>query len=234
MNEDQLSKRLQAVVSYIPCGMRIADIGSDHAYLPCHVIKRGLSSFAIAGEIADGPLHSAKQQVKKSGVEDYVDVRKGDGLQVLKAGDVDCIIIAGMGGRLISRILEKGKDKLAGVSRLILQPNIGAVHIRKWLLDNEWELVSEQILEEEEKIYEILVAERGEPMKPYQHIENELLLGPFLLKENSKVFRKKWSVELQRWEKIVENLDQSQTRPDTLAKKEEFLRKIAIVKEALT
>ncbi|MFS0646921.1 tRNA (adenine(22)-N(1))-methyltransferase [Siminovitchia sp. 179-K 8D1 HS] len=233
MNEVHLSKRLQAVVSCIPRGMRIADIGSDHAYLPCHVIKRGISSFAIAGEIADGPLHSAKQQVKKSGVGDCVDVRKGDGLHVLTAGEVDCIIIAGMGGRLISRILEEGKAKLAGVTRLILQPNIGAVHIRQWLMNNGWELVSEQILEDEEKIYEVLVAQRGEPMKPYRHVEKELLLGPFLLKENSEAFRKKWRGELQRWEKIVQNLDRSQTRLDTLTKKEEFLRKIALVKEAL-
>ncbi|MBM7716285.1 tRNA (adenine22-N1)-methyltransferase [Bacillus thermophilus] len=234
MNEVQLSKRLQAVVANINHGMRIADIGSDHAYLPCHVIKRGIASFAIAGEIADGPFQSAQQQVEKSGVGHYVDVRKGDGLEVLQVGEVDCIIIAGMGGLLISRILEAGREKLAGVTRLILQPNIGAIHIRQWLMNNGWELVSEQILEDDGKIYEVLVAERGDSMKHYREVEKELLLGPFLLKEKSGPFRKKWLGELQRWKKIVENLEQSQSSADTLAKKEAFLRKIAIVEEALT
>jgi tRNA (adenine22-N1)-methyltransferase len=233
MNVDQLSRRLQTVASYISHGMRIADIGSDHAYLPCHAVKKGIASYAIAGEIADGPFESARKQVKKSGLENAVDVRKGDGLQVLKAGEADCMIIAGMGGLLISRILAEGKDKLDGMTRLILQPNVGSVHVRKWLYRNGWELVAEEILEDDGKMYEILVAEPGDPAKPYHDLEKELLLGPFLMKEKSREFRKKWAEELARWEKIVRDLDQSPPRPETAAKKEEILQKISIVKEAL-
>lgn len=107
---------------------------------------------------------------------------------MVQPGEVDCIVIAGMGGPLIAQILDKDKEKLAGVSRLILQPNIGAEHIRRWLLQNEWELIDEQILEEDGKIYEVLAAERGTPYKPYN--ESELFLGPFCLKRRMRSLSK--------------------------------------------
>ena len=121
--------------------------------------------------MADGPYNSAREQVKSEGLSDFIDVRKGDGLAVLEVGEVDCIVIAGMGGALITNILENGKEKLTKVERLILQPNIGTNNIRKWLIDNDWELVEEQLIEEDGKIYEILVADRGIPLRPYQELQ---------------------------------------------------------------
>ncbi|MFP3416209.1 tRNA (adenine(22)-N(1))-methyltransferase TrmK, partial [Bacillus sp. SIMBA_074] len=81
--------------------------------------------------------------------------------------EATCITIAGMGGTLISSILESGKGKLGKAERLILQPNVGAANVRSWLIDNGWELSGEEILEEDGKIYEILIAEKGEPLRPY-------------------------------------------------------------------
>ncbi|GIN96335.1 SAM-dependent methyltransferase [Siminovitchia terrae] len=231
MNENQLSKRLHYVASYIKKGMKIADIGSDHAYLPCYAIKQGTASFAVAGEIAEGPFRSAKEQVEKVQLGHLIDVRKGDGLEVVEPKEVDCIVIAGMGGPLIAQILDSGKEKLDGVSRLVLQPNIGAEHIRHWLLENGWKLIDEQILEEDGKIYEVLAAERGFPSKPYN--PGELLLGPFLLKKKNRVFEKKWLSELKVWQNILNSMDKSKGRPETEKKKQELLKKMAIVKEAL-
>lgn len=231
MNENQLSKRLHYVASYIQQGMKIADIGSDHAYLPTYAVKQGTVSFAIAGEIADGPFQSAKEQVERVCLGHLIDVRKGDGLEVIKAGEVDCIIVAGMGGPLIAHILDEGKEKLEGVARLVLQPNIGAEHIRRWIVANNWELVDEQILEEDGKIYEILVAERGTVVS---YNPGELLLGPFLLKEKSEIFVKKWSSELKSWKNILNSMDKAQSRPETEEKKRELLKKISIVEEALS
>ncbi|WP_449537004.1 tRNA (adenine(22)-N(1))-methyltransferase [Ferdinandcohnia sp. Marseille-Q9671] len=233
MNEEKLSKRLETVASYIPKGSILADIGSDHAYLPCYAYLNGLISKGIAGEVVEGPFQSAKKQVAKNQLETKIDVRKGNGLEVIQPNEATCITIAGMGGSLIRTILEEGKHKLLGVERLILQPNIGASTIREWLIDNEWELVTEEILQEDKKIYEVLVAERGNPLRPYVNKEIELLLGPFLAKERSSVFEKKWSHELAHWEKIIKQLEAADESPENQIRKEELQRKARIVREVL-
>ncbi len=234
MNTEKLSYRLETVAKYIPTGYRLADIGSDHAYLPCNVIQKGIASFAIAGEVVEGPYQSAKRQVEESGLTDKISVRKGDGLEVITIGEVDCITIAGMGGSLITSILEQGKEKLSNVERLILQPNISAISIREWLLHNDWELVAEEIIEEEGKIYEILVAEKGNGERPYQQdIEKGLLFGPFLLQQPSPTFEKKWLAEKTNWSKIIDQLNLATSTEENSQKKQELIHKVKLVEEVL-
>jgi tRNA (adenine22-N1)-methyltransferase len=233
MNELKLSKRLETVVSFIPKKSKLADIGSDHAYLPCYAYLNGYITMAVAGEITDGPLCSAREQVKKTGLEHVISVRKGDGLEVIQPNEVDCITIAGMGGTLIKNILDKGKEKLVGVKRLILQPNVGAHVVRQWLIDHDWELIAERILEEDEKIYEVLVAEKGDGKKPYVDLEAEVLLGPFLMKEQNEAFKKKWHQEIAQWRKIVHELSKKATTDEALAKRKELERKIQLVEGIL-
>lgn len=233
MNTEKLSQRLEAVANYIPSGSRLADIGSDHAYLPCYAVKRGIVPFAVAGEVVEGPYQSAKRQVKMEGLDKQIIVRKGNGLEVITPEEIDCITIAGMGGALIASILEEGKNKLESVKRLILQPNISAMTIRQWLLDNGWELKAEEILEEDEKIYEILVAEKGVPFKPYKDLQKELLLGPFLIKQLSVSFQKKWSNEQKNWQRILTQLENAAQSEDTILKKKELNEKIQMVEEVL-
>lgn len=232
MNTDKLSKRLEAVAAYIPHGSRLADIGSDHAYLPCYAVKNGVASSAIAGEVVDGPYQSAKRQVTADGLTDKIAVRKGSGLDVIEHGEVDCITIAGMGGPLIASILEAGKRKLAGHERLILQPNISAVSIRVWLMENGWVLCDEAILEEDGKIYEILVAEMNKGDQIALN-EKELLFGPFLLREKSNVFIKKWQAELKNWKHILDRLQTAAGTEENLAKKREIEAKIQFAEEVL-
>lgn len=234
MNAEKLSTRLQVVADFIPENSRIADIGSDHAYLPCYVVKKGLVPFAIAGEVVEGPFQSAVRQVSDEGLTEKISVRKGDGLEVISCNEVDCITIAGMGGTLISNILEAGKDKLQGVKRLILQPNISAISIRQWLIHNNWELINEEILEEDGKIYEVLVAERGNPLHPYSvDINKRLLMGPFLIERKNRAFEKKWVEEKRNWENILSQLSTANKSEDILQKINELKDKIKMVEEAL-
>lgn len=234
MNIQQLSKRLETVVSYIPEQSKIADIGSDHAYLPCYAVNKGIASSAIAGEVVKGPYLSAKKQVEDAGLTREVEVRLGNGLEVISPGEVNCITIAGMGGALIASILEEGKDKLSDGTRLILQPNVSAKSIRTWLMDNEWDLIGEEILEEDDKLYEILIAEKGNPHTHYsKELEKELLLGPFLMKERNDAFIKKWNQELRQWKNIVNNMKKAEQTEVLETRKHELLHKIKMVEEVI-
>jgi tRNA (adenine22-N1)-methyltransferase len=234
MNSEKLSYRLEMVAKYIPTGYSMADIGSDHAYLPCHVVHNGKVPFAVAGEVVEGPYKSAKSQVEAEELTNKISVRKGNGLEVISPGEVDCITIAGMGGSLIASILEDGKDKLEHVKRLILQPNISAISVRIWLIDNGWELIDEAILEEDEKIYEVLVAEKGDVKRPYvKGLEKGLLFGPFLLEKKEPAFQKKWLLEKRNWQSILQQLHNASVTKEMLKKKEELIQKINWVEEVL-
>ncbi|WP_059171163.1 tRNA (adenine(22)-N(1))-methyltransferase TrmK [Bacillus sp. FJAT-27445] len=232
MNAQQLSKRLAAVASFVPKGAKLADIGSDHAYLPCYLAKKELISFAVAGEVVEGPFLSAKKQVQNEGLQDLIKVRMGNGLEVINPGDADCITIAGMGGTLIAEILEAGKEKLGYVDRLILQPNVSAISVREWLYKNGWELIDEAILEEDGKIYEVLVAEKGNPDKPYKNgLEKGLLFGPFLLEDKGTVFNKKWTLEKENWQRVQAQLEKAQESLEVEMKRKELREKIQLVEE---
>jgi tRNA (adenine22-N1)-methyltransferase len=236
LNTDKLSLRLGAVAKYVPSGSKVADIGSDHAYLPCFLVKNNEVTFAIAGEVVAGPYQSAQKNVLAEGLEGTVSVRMGDGLEVIELDEVDCITIAGMGGTLITNILDAGKEKLGSVTRLVLQPNINAIAIRQWFMENGWQLIAEEILEEDGKIYEVLVGEKGNSESAYDRdqIESELLVGPFLSRERNQAFIKKWSLEKKNWQRIYQQLEGSaEPTAETLEKKQELLKKIRLVEEVL-
>jgi tRNA (adenine22-N1)-methyltransferase len=230
MNSDKLSQRLEKVSNFVLQGSVLADIGSDHAYLPCYLgLKRKIKK-GIAGEITEGPYLSAKEQVELDGLSDIIEVRKGDGLSVLKENEAEVVTICGMGGSLITSILEKGKDKLGNVKRLVLQPNIGAKNVRKWLLKEDWVLSAEEIIKEDGKIYEVLVADRSGEQPYTNNIDAELLFGPFLLKAQNETFKEKWAGEVRQWKAILAQMEKSQgTAAET--KRKELLDNINLAEE---
>lgn len=230
MNAQKLSKRLETVASFVPTGAIVADIGSDHAYLPCYLVHQNIVNKAVAGEVVKGPYESALRQVKLEGLEDKVIVRLADGLQAIEDNDqVDTITIAGMGGPLIVSILEKNPGALTSVTRLILQPNIHAKVIREWALRNEWAILDEVILEEDEKIYEVLVLQRGK-MKLN---EQQIILGPHLVAQKSNTFMKKWTREIDNWKRVLQSIEQAEQTPEIVQKKKELVHLISLVEEAI-
>lgn len=233
MNEEQLSKRLEKVASYITNNERIADIGSDHAYLPCFAIKNKMASFSVAGEVVEGPFKSAQKQVASIGLTSQIDVRKGNGLEVITAADaIDTIVIAGMGGTLIRTILEEGAVKLTNVTKLILQPNIAAFQLREWSEKNNWTITSEAILREDNKIYEIIVLQPSK--ESVEWTAQEIFFGPCLLKEQSAIFKSKWRHEANTWQNIIQTISNNQPISDeNQAKIHELKHKIALVEDVL-
>lgn len=228
MNNVKLSDRLQLLLEQIPQGSRLADIGSDHALLPIAAVESGRAISAVAGEVNPGPWEVARKGVAEAGLAKSIAVRRGDGLEVLESGEADCISIAGMGGALIASILSRGNDlgKLAGVKTLVLQPNVGEDILRRWLQDNGWLLTGEHILEEDGKIYEILIAV---PETAADGITNEKLycervlednktvcttrmllkMGPWLVQAPNRVFFSKWQGEIAKLEGILTSLSRS-------------------------
>ena len=208
----ELGERLTRVSSFVPNGSKVCDVGSDHAYLPVYLIQNDQITCAIAGEVVEGPYLSAKQTVRDYRLENRIEVRLGDGLQILtKEDDITAVTICGMGGELISRILEAGYSggHLNGRERLILQPNVAEHFVREWLMNHSYRIVEETVVEDNHRLYEIILAE---PVgKRVEYTELELKYGPILLKELSKLSVAKWKRMNRKNKEILEQLQKSKT-----------------------
>ena len=207
MGKINLSKRLQEVTKFTVNNKPIADIGSDHAYLPIYLIQHDMIATAIAGEVVEGPYEHALETIEQYNMEEVVDVRFGNGLNVLHPNeDVGTIFICGMGGLLISEIIADGKDKglLPKQARLVLQPNNNEKNLREYLAVNSYQIIEESIVEDNRKIYEVIVAELSDAQPDYSDID--LVFGPKLLETKSPTFLKKWQLELDKNKTIVNNL----------------------------
>lgn len=220
-----ISKKLELVASFVPQGAILLDVGSDHAYLPIELVERGKIESAIAGEVVEGPYQSAVKNVEAHGLEEKIQVRLANGLAAFEEEDrVSVITIAGMGGRLIARILEEGLGKLANVERLILQPNNREDDLRIWLQDHGFQIVAESILEEAGKFYEILVVEAGQ----MKLSASDVRFGPFLSKEVSPVFVQKWQKEAEKLEFALGQIPEK-----NLEERQVLVDKIQAIKEVL-
>ena len=220
-----ISKRLELVASFVPQGAILLDVGSDHAYLPIELVERGKIESAIAGEVVEGPYQSAVKNVEAHGLKEKIQVRLANGLAAFEEADqVSVITIAGMGGRLIARILEEDLDKLANVERLILQPNNREDDLRIWLQENGFQIVAENILEEAGKFYEILVVEAGQ----MKLSASDVRFGPFLSKEVSPVFVQKWQKEAEKLEFALGQIPEK-----NLEERQVLVDKIQAIKEVL-
>lgn len=210
----QLSQRLATVGAFVPAGARVADIGSDHAYLPANLALAQRISYGIAGEVVKGPYENAHREIQKLGLGATLHARLADGLAAIEPADrIDTVTIAGMGGPLIRHILESAPERLAGVQRLVLEPNVGEATVRAWLMANQFTITAERILTEDGHTYEIICADRTD--KPVHYSERELLFGPFLLQERSTVFLNKWQRELARTERAVAQMQRAKVVPTT-------------------
>lgn len=192
---EKLSERLSMVADFIPQGSHLLDVGSDHAYLPIYLAENKKITYAIAGEVVQGPYESAVRNVESNQLSHKIEVRLANGLAAFNEQDhIDVISICGMGGRLISEILEAGKDKLADVKWLVLQPNNREDDLRRWLNANCFILKDEVVMMENDKFYEIIVAEHGQEILS----ERDYRFGPHLSTEKSTVFKAKWERELEK------------------------------------
>ena len=212
MNEQTLSLRLERVAAYVPVGARLADIGSDHAYLPVALMRRGLISAAVAGEVALTPFQAAQRTVRENDLRAHISVRQANGLAAIKPDDgITAVSICGMGGETIRDILDAGKAHLSGDERLILQPNGSEQPLRHWLMEHGYRILSEEVLHENRFDYEIIVAERDGPVS---YTAQQLYFGPVQMQTRSPAFIRKWQHRLRLKHKTLTRLAQArQTVP---------------------
>lgn len=207
MNEHTLSMRLERVAAHVPMGARLADIGSDHGYLPVALMRRGVIAAAVAGEVAITPFQAAERTVRENGLEQHVTVRLADGLAAIKPADaITAISVCGMGGETIRDILDSGQAHLSGRERLILQPNGGEQPLRHWLMENGYTILSEELLRENRFYYEIIVAERATPMS---YSAEQLYFGPLQMQARSPLFLAKWQRMLRQKQKTLASFEQA-------------------------
>ena len=200
-----INRRLKLVAEYVE-NRRLADIGSDHAYLPIYLAKNNKIDFAVAGEIVEGPHKVSIKNVQEENLVGVIDCRKAAGLDAIELSDnIEVITICGMGGKLIADILEKGKDKLINRPNLILQPNLGERFVREKLQDLGYTITAENIIEEDGHIYEIIVATDGQ----MSLTEDEKNFGKFLSKEKNDLFIKKQKQELDKVNYILSQLEKA-------------------------
>lgn len=248
--EFQLSKRLAAIARRLNRGSVLADIGSDHALLPIHAVNRGISKGAVAGELNEGPFRRAQANVAAAGLSGRIDVRKGDGLAVIAPGEADQIVIAGMGGATMTAILTAGSDRLTGVNKLLLQPNVGAPLLRRWLQDNGWLLQDECVVEEDGLHYEILEARPVMTDRDEEQLRQlyasftlpgdfpvtaglQLEMGPHLLRRPSSAFFRMWQAELAKRESIIRRMRNAR-QADAVAKRQMMEQETNVIREVLS
>ena len=184
-----LSNRLLEITKFVPFNSIVADIGTDHGYIPIYLIINNISKKVIASDLSPGSLQKTIEYVNKFNLNDRISPRLGDGLDIIKPYEVDTVIIAGMGGLLISEILEKNKDITNTITKFILQPMVASKELRSYLLANGYMIEEESLAKEGKRFYEIIVARKGESDNQkdiyyeigYKLIEkNHPLLGEFI------------------------------------------------------
>ena len=154
-----LSRRLQAVAAMVTVGNRVCDVGCDHGFVPVYLVQQGISPAVLAMDVKQGPLSAAREHIAEHGLEDVIETRLSDGLHNYNIDESDTLICAGMGGRLIMRILSDDQDKTESFRELILQPQSEMEQFRAWLREQGYRITKENMIEEDGKFYPIMRVE---------------------------------------------------------------------------
>lgn len=212
----KLTSRLAVVASKVPIGSIVADIGTDHAYVPIFLIENKICQKVIALDINKGPLERAKIQINKNHFQDFIEARLGSGLNTIISGEADTVIIAGMGGMLIRDIMSEGEDVLRKVDTIILQPMIAQEVLREWIYNNGYKIVDETLAKEEDKIYTIMVVKHGKELVDKIYYE----IGKKLIENKDPLLNEYLNKKIREIEKVIEKIEGKKSSKAEDSKKE--------------
>ncbi|EHK2405313.1 class I SAM-dependent methyltransferase [Clostridium perfringens] len=200
----ELSKRLKRIAEHVDKCESVADIGTDHGYIPIYLVKEGICKKAIASDINKGPIEKAKVNVAFEGVSNKVKCLLGPGLNPLKVGEVNGVILAGMGGNLTRDILLADMDKVIKYDFIILQPAQNPEVLREFLYKNDYEIIDEDLIKDEGRFYELFKVKYNENSEKLV-FEDGLYyeVSPLLREKNHPLFKEFIEEKINRCETIL-------------------------------
>ncbi len=213
----KLSYRLQAVASFVTPGYKVADIGTDHGYVPIYLVQEGVSPHAIAMDINKGPILRANEHIIENKLEDFIETRISNGFEELEEGEAECAIVAGMGGELIIRILEEGKNRVKEFKEIILSPHSEISMVRRYLHKSGLKIIDEKMLIDEGKYYTIMKAVHGDDNK---YSDTEYMYGAVLINKKDEILRQYLENEYEKLKKIIYKLKENDTDNSKIRLKE--------------
>lgn len=207
--ELKLTPRLKIIADSIQDYESVADIGSDHAYLPIYLVKSGRVKSAIVTDVNSGPVEISKKRIKIHGVEAKVRVRQGYGLEVIKPGETEVIVIAGMGGILIKDILDRNVEVAQSAKLLILQPMRDSDKIRQWLFEQSFEIIDEELVKDQDKIYEVIWTR---PVREKRDTKGQMLVGDKIIEKKHPLAAEYINKKISELEKVMAGLEGMETK----------------------
>ena len=225
----ELSKRLKAVAELVSKDTVVADVGTDHGYIPIHLLMEGKCKKAFAMDVNRGPLQRATEHIAAYGLSQCIETRLSDGVSALKMGECDCVVVAGMGGALTVKILEEGKEIFRSLKEFILQPQSELVKVRRYLWEQGYTIIDEDMILEDGKFYPMMKVSIGNS-EEYSIIE--LRYGKLLLKKRHPVLKDFLDKEVCTKESILVNLNE-QKGAHIEVRKAEIKQELEDAKKAL-
>lgn len=233
----KLSKRLKMLADMVSENAVLADIGTDHGYIPIYLLQTGKIRRAYAMDIGEGPLLRAKEHIKAFGLEDYITLRLSDGVLALQPGEADAILAAGMGGGVILHILEEGEAAIASAEELILQPQSEIRKVREYLYKKGYVIDRENMVFEDGKYYPMMHIDMRAKRKKtaYSEMEWQIIYryGELLLQDGNAVWRQYLSAMEKQYAFILEKLDRQQKTEAVLMRREEIAAELSYARAAL-
>ena len=213
----ELSKRLQSVANLVSVGLTVADVGTDHGYIPIHLLETGKCPKAFAMDVNRGPLLRAQKHIAEHGLGEQIETRLSDGVKGLQVGECDAVVIAGMGGALTVKILDEGKDVFKNLKEFILQPQSELSKVREYLYEQDYCVVAEDMVQEDGKFYPMMKVINDES-DTYNAIE--FRYGKCLLSKKHPVLRVFLEKEKNTKKNILQNLQKEDGEHIEVRKKE--------------
>lgn len=219
-----LTERTEVITSLVPRGSRVVDIGTDHGFIPVYLVEKGICPKAYATDVSAASLGKAQKLIQQRGLSGCIETRQGNGLSVIKPGEADSAIIAGMGGLLIRDILEQAPETVKTISTMILQPMVAAAKLRKWLIHHDFMIIDEELTREDRRFYEIIVVTHGR-----QSFENEIdyEISPKLIEKRHPLLPDYLQKKLNGFQEMMKQLQGEHTTKATRRYEELEKKKIA-------